>query len=183
MARSKRKPVPADCGQEKCENYKFRTVEPNDTICRLCEHEYCRLRKAVCYANSDRREAARKSLARRLMKQAERESPNALYWVLRALYGLIIENNNLDAIDAYEMLSSFVPQTTGHVFDYNQKEQTGGSVCPSLSGRIHSLLEEEAAKQEKIKAKLSEEAAKQAPVKAPSSPSIVDDGGMDSVPF
>jgi hypothetical protein len=116
------------------------------------------------------------------MKQAERESPAALFWVLRAFYVLIQENNDLDVIDAYEMLGSYAPQAAAEVFDYNQKERTGG-LLPYLGVRIHALLEEEAARQEKSKAKRAEEASQQALVKAPTYPSIVDDGGIDSVPW
>lgn len=164
MAKSKRKPTPVDCGQTSCSLFPFRTVEPHSTTCALCTHEYCRLRKAVFYANSNRRESIHKSYSRQLMKQAERESPQTLYWVLRALYGLIQENNDIDVIDAYELLGSFVPQTAAEVFDYNQKERGRG--YPRLGERIRALLEEEAARQEKIKAKQAAEAAQAAPTEA-----------------
>jgi hypothetical protein len=190
MARSKRKPVPADCGQETCENYKFRTVEPNDTICDLCTHEYCRLRQVIIHTDRDHCSdlgfhgcRPRHGFERTLIQQAERDGAASLFYVLRALYCLIVEDNSISAMDAYEELTSFAPQVAAQVFDFNQKVRTGGSVYPSLSGRIHALLEEEAARQEKIKEKQAEEAAKQDPVEAPTYPSIVDDGGIDSVPW
>ena len=88
-------------------------------------------------------------LARTLVEQAEQESDQAVYWMLRALYLLCVHDNNMSAIDAFETLGAFVPRTAASVFDYNMKERTGGGVYTSLSVRVRALLPEKPEKQAK----------------------------------
>lgn len=133
------------CQLAQCENYGSEGLARNAELCLLCGHEFAMLRRAIAEKKSMGTNAPGLWLARSLLDQAERESDQATYWVLRALYLLCVHDNSMSAIEAYEKLCGYAPLTAAQVFDYNMKERTGGGIYTSLATRVAALLPPEQA--------------------------------------